>query len=157
MILPKMSKIVHFIAFFIATKHYQTSFETKKKGGNIRFRKFPSFIYMNVHNVLTALKCQLFHKFFCPCQRLRLADINQFQLLRKITRIIRLPASSQIKIHDGKLAFPARCLHQPEDSRRKDMNTAKGILPIERLIIVETFGFYLPRILVYPRAIFAPY
>ena len=110
---------------------------------------------MNVHNVLTALKCQLFHKFFCPCQRLRLADINQFQLLRKITRIIRLPASSQIKIHDGKLAFPARCLHQPEDSRRKDMNTAKGILPIERLIIVETFGFYLPRILVYPPAEFS--
>ena len=135
MILPKMSKIVHFIAFFIATKHYQTSFETKKERRQYPFPKIPVFHLYECANVLTALKCQLFHKFFCPCQRLRLADINQFQLLRKITGIIRLPASSQIKIHDGKLAFPARCLHQPEDSRRKDMNTAKGILSIQLLII----------------------
>lgn len=43
MILPKMSKIVHFIAFFIATKHYQTSFETKKERRQYPFPKIPVF------------------------------------------------------------------------------------------------------------------
>jgi len=43
MILPKMSKIVHFIAFFEVNRHYQTTFETKKERRQYPFPNISAF------------------------------------------------------------------------------------------------------------------